>query len=201
MAARRTARSAFTLVEMLLVLAVLIAFTAIAWPSFQRLYGTQYLLEGAEHVRLQLASTRTRAIESGVVYQFRWEPDGRRYLSLPYEAELDLDPEGNVQGNLTGTLARRFVGELPAKLHFVGGRDSVGGQSLPPELFQSFPDADKLAGVAWSAPVLFQPDGSAADGELIVSDQTGREVALVLRGVTGGVSVNPLQQERRGRGK
>lgn len=200
MAARRMARSAFTLIEMLLVLAVLVAFTTIAWPSFQRLYATQYLLEGGELVRLQFASTRTRAIESGIVYQFRWEPDGRRYLSLPYEAELDLDPEGDVQGALTGTLTRRFVGELPEKLKFVGGADS-GGQSLPPELFESFPDSDKLAAVAWSAPVLFQPDGSAVDGELIIGDQSSRRVALVLRGATGAISVSPIQQERSGNGK
>lgn len=201
MTARRTIRSAFTLTEMLLVLAVLVAFTAIAWPSFQRLYGTQFLLEGAEEVRLQFAATRTRAIESGIVYQFRWEPDGRHFLSLPYEAELDLDPQGNAQGALSSTLTRRFVGELPEKLRFVGGGNDSGGQSLPSDLFQSFPDADKLAAVAWSAPVLFEPDGSAVDGELIVSDQTGRQVALVLRGVTGAVTVSPIRQEQSGHGK
>lgn len=202
MTARRKARSAFTLVEMLLVLAVLVAFTTIAWPSFQRLYATQFLLEGAEQVRLQFAATRTRAIESGIVYQFRWEPDGRRYLSLPYEAELDLpaEGEGETQEDLSGNVARRYVGELPEKLTFVGGKDA-GGQSLPTDLFASFPDADKLAAVAWSAPVLFQPDGTAVDGELIVGDLTGRNVALVLRGATGAVAVSPIQQELRTNGK
>lgn len=202
MTARRKARSAFTLVEMLLVLAVLVAFTTIAWPSFQRLYATQFLLEGAEQVRLQFAATRTRAIESGIVYQFRWEPDGRRYLSLPYEAELDLptEGEGEIQDDLSGNVARRYVGELPEKLTFVGGKDA-GGQSLPSDLFASFPDADELAAVAWSEPVLFQPDGTAVDGELIVGDLTGRNVALVLRGATGAVTVSPIQQELRTNGK
>lgn len=200
MVARRSSRAAFTMVELLLVLAVLVALVAITWPSFQRLYGDHTLLDGAEQARLQMAATRTRAIESGIAYQFRWEPSGRWFLSLPFEPELDAPAEGAAGDNLTTLTARNFAGELPETLSFISEQQGPVGESLPPELFSRFVEAEKLAAIGWSPAVIFLPDGSAVDGDLVIGDQQGRRISLTLRGVTGSVRVSPLRTEAAGNG-
>jgi hypothetical protein len=71
-----SARRGFTLFDL-----------SIAWPSVNWMYRRQRLEQGAELVRARLGSARVNAVETGLVYQFRFEPGGRRFLILPYDAE------------------------------------------------------------------------------------------------------------------
>lgn len=68
-------RSAFTLLELLLVLALIAAVAALAWPALDRPLATQRLRRAAEQVRMQLIKTRTKAISTGETFAFRYQPD------------------------------------------------------------------------------------------------------------------------------
>lgn len=198
-ATTRPRRRGYTLVELLLALAVLTVLAGVTLPSVLRLYADTQLNEAAEQVRSQLAGTRVRAVEGGLAYQFRFEPNGRSYVSVPFEREF----EGS-NANATGTggtagvgTFTRFAGKLPSGMHFTAcctGADSKGAP-LDSSAFGDLPDADELAGVDWSPAILFFADGSAVDGAFEVADARGLAIRLSVRGLTGGVKFGEPRTE------
>ncbi|RPI87424.1 MAG: hypothetical protein EHM42_05185, partial [Planctomycetaceae bacterium] len=135
---RTSGRWAFTLFEMLVVLSLIVAAVAISMPHVLRLADSQRLKQGAELVRIKLTSTRVYAIENGMPYQFRFEPDGQNYCILPGDGLNDASaPSGG------GSVRLPLVaGQLPGKTKFDKlpiGR--TGGGVIPETQFTSFPNA------------------------------------------------------------
>lgn len=203
-------RTGYTMFELMLVLAILAAAVAIAWPNVLRLNSQQKLLDSAEKVRAVAASARVHAIESGLVYQFRYEPGGRNFLVVPFEREFEaVNP--NTKG--TGTALGRFSkasGTLPERVTFIapklyGSTPSSGstlaasgtGQRLPSALLSGLANAGQLENVSWSGPVLFQPDGSASDMSLDLIDRYNQRITLKIRGITGAIGVSRIHREER----
>ena len=58
-------------------------------------------------------------------------------------------------------------------------------------------NAYELTQVAWSVPLTFQADGSTADSELAVVDARNKQMRLIVRGLTGGVVVTPMETRTR----
>lgn len=199
MRGRAQRRAGYTLVELLLALAVLAMLAGLTVPSALRLQADSQLSSAGELVRLQLAGSRMRAIESGLVYQFRYEPGGAYYVSLPYEREFE-----NSNLNATGTGGTvgvgkytRFAGKLPDGMTFAASSQASEskGVELSAEEFGELPNADDLAGVRWSAPILFVPDGAALNRAVTVTDRRGERLQLKVRGLTGATSVARLPGE------
>ena len=201
-------RTAFTMLELLLVLGVVAIILAVAWPNVLRLTGQQSLIDSSEKVRALAASARVHAIDSGLVYQFRYEPGGRHFVAVPFEREFEsVGP--NARG--TGTALGRFSkasGTLPEGVTFAaptllnsgnsGSASTTGlGQKLQATALSGLPDAGKLESISWSGPVLFQPDGSAGDAALDLVDRRNQRITVRIRGVTGAVSVSRLHQMER----
>lgn len=192
-----------TLLEVLLALGVLSILVALAWPSVLRLHGEQLLINAAEKVRSLVASARVHAIESGLVYQFRFEPEGNHFLVVPFEREFEsVDPR--TQGAGTAEGHGRFSkagGNLPEGVTFTmstvpNQQTATGtGQQISSDVLQGLPNADKLSAVSWSGPILFQPDGSSSDTELILRDRRQQRIVVRIRGLTGAVGVGRLQRE------
>jgi len=192
-------RSAFTLVEILLAIGVVSIILLIAWPNVLRLSSRQSLIDSADKVRALAASARVQAIESGLVYQFRYEPGGRHFVVLPFEREFESVSATTSAGKETGRYSKAS-GQLPEGVIFEAptllkpsstGETSAGpGQSLSSEALEGLPDASTLESVGWSGPVLFQPDGSAADATLALIDQRNQRISIRVRGVTGAVSAS-----------
>jgi prepilin-type N-terminal cleavage/methylation domain-containing protein len=184
------ARSALTLLEMLLVLAILGAALAILYPATERLYQTHRFQQAVEEVRGKLAATRVRAIDDGAAYQFRYEPDGRRLLVMAHRQKRSTtrQEEGNRESpSAAPLLPWRFSGELPKGMRF--GPTPAAGERVPRDRLASFPEGDDLSAALWSQPVLFFPDGSASDAEILLKDADGHAVRLAVRGLTGAASV------------
>lgn len=205
----QTVRAGYTLLEMLLVLTVVAVIIAVAWPNVMRLNGQQKLSESAEKVRAVVASARVHAIDSGLVYQFRYEPGGRHFLSLPFEREFEaVGPNSRGTGSALGRFSKAS-GMLPDGVKFAApklpGTNPSGnsalpaglGQKLPAELLSGLPDASKLESLSWSGPLQFQPDGSAADVTLDLLDKYNQRITLRIRGVTGSIGVSRIHQLER----
>ena len=201
-------RNGFTLLEVMLVLGVLAIFAGMTVPSVMRMFGQQKLTGAAERVRSAIASTRIRAIESGIIYQFCSETNGGRYVVVPFEPDHANSQAGGQGG--AATLLSRAAGRLPAGIVFssVSFRSSgasaattaVAGAShkLMPGSLDGLPNASELAGANWSTPVLFHPDGSAsADLEITVSDPKMQHIKLGVRAFTGAVSIERLVAGKR----
>lgn len=188
-------RSGFTLLELLLVLAVLVTVASITWPSMTRYLREQDIREGAEATRTAAASTRIKAIDTGLTYQLRYEPDGRRFVVIPF------DPPETIAASSTptdGSLSTFPVlsGRLAETCSFVLPEEAPPiAEALPSESFSMLPDAAELEATTWGPPILFYPDGTADDGQLRIINEDELRVDIDVRGLTGTASVGPLMQE------
>ena len=72
-------RSAYTLNEMLIVVALIGALTAMAFPMLRKPLAKHQLRAAAKLLRADLAHTRLEAIERGETLQFRYLPGGNAY--------------------------------------------------------------------------------------------------------------------------
>ncbi len=196
---RSQARDGFTFAELLLVLAILLIITVVVFPPVLRMMADQPLKEGAERARVQLATVRLKALDSSAAWQLRFEPGGRRYLWMPVETNSAAASTSSSAVTSPSNSGGPTVGELPKGINFSSDINGVPltSERLPQEVVVGLANAYELAQVGWSAPVTFQPDGSAVDSELAVIDARNRQVRLTVRGFTGGVTVSKIETRRR----
>ena len=72
-------RAGFTLLEMLIVAAVLAVMATMSWPALRSQLDKSQLRGAAKQIRDRLARTRLRSIETGEVLRFRYVPGGAAY--------------------------------------------------------------------------------------------------------------------------
>ena len=191
--------SGFTIAEILLVLAVLVVISGLIFPPVMRLMADQPLKEAAERARSQLANVRIRALDTNIAWQFRFEPGGSHYLWMPQESAASSTSTGSAAGSTGANNLGPQTSALPKGIVFASDVNGVafGVEHLPPELVMGSANAYELTQVSWSGPLTFQPDGSSADTELAVVDTRNRQVRLIVRGLTGGVSVARMETRQR----
>jgi prepilin-type N-terminal cleavage/methylation domain-containing protein len=175
---RRRSQRGYTLLELLLVLGILLVLAGLAFPGVMRIYGRHQFQTVVEDVRAHLAASRLRAIDTGVVYQFSYEPNGQRFSVTPFEAA-----EGNSLPTLEGTLPESFRFETTDNDQTSSTPQSITGASTT--------DASTMSN---EVIILFVPDGSATEAALDVVDEENRFVRLSVRGLTGAVTVGGVQQ-------
>jgi Tfp pilus assembly protein FimT len=210
----RGRRAAFTLVEMLMVLALLVAFAGMTIPSVMRMFNEQKLTAAAERVREAIASARFRAIETGLIYQFCCEANGGRYVVVPFETDHASAKGGTQTGPVV--LLPRASGQLSKGISLssaivtittnsatpgatpgsvIGGTTPVAATShrLPAGSLDGLPNASDLSSANWSTPILFHPEGSAnADIVVTVTDTRSQFIKLRVRAFTGAVAMERL---------
>ena len=69
---RVTRTNGYTLIELLVVLALLSVLAAFSWPAVRKLLTKATMRDAAKQVRIELARTRLRAIQTGMAQQFRY---------------------------------------------------------------------------------------------------------------------------------
>lgn len=191
-------RPGYTLVELTLVLAIIGALAAVAWPSVLRMQADHDLSAAAEQVRQQIGQARNRAIHAGLALQFRFEPKGRHFCVIPFEA----DPDSNIgaTGAAKPVPEKRFAGEVSKRIAFYLPTSDASAlppsQKVPEAAFQGLPNAGTLASVNWSGPLIFAADGTAADAMITLGDLRGHRVDITVRGLTGAAAVGPMRREK-----
>lgn len=176
-------RRGFTLFEVMIVLVLLSVVGALTIPTLNRLYAHHHLRQAVDLLGVRLSAGRVHSVETGLTYQFRYEPGGRRFLLVPFDQEPASAPGG--------PRATRIVGMLPAVCKFDGGQILADkGSAIPSEWLAGLPDAGEYTSASWSGPALFQPDGTATSMKLVVHGPKNESVELSLRGLTGAVTVS-----------
>jgi hypothetical protein len=189
-------RHAFTLLEVLLTLCLLVMLGALTWPSLSRPLANQRLRSAADQVRTGWARARVAAISSGRVYAFRYAPDSDRYsVRLFDSSEFSMEGEGTegstaVEGEAGG--AQGFVSpeqRLPEGVLFAAG-EKLPEANAAPLAAGSMPASED--GFAWAEPILFHPDGTTSTAQVRLVNEYGATVEVSLRGLTGLSTVGPL---------
>jgi prepilin-type N-terminal cleavage/methylation domain-containing protein len=193
---RRT--GGFTLVELLLVLAIMAAVGMMTWPSLRRSMADYRLRTAADTVRTELCIARIEAMQSGEKYTFACGTERDRFAILPDgEAEPDGSNENSrsnessaASGSTTGDSPSSAEKMLPEGIEFRSlsvneKTDATSGGGA----------ATMTADASLSSTISFYPDGTTSDARLTLGNEQGRTVELTLRGLTGAVTVGAVGVE------
>jgi prepilin-type N-terminal cleavage/methylation domain-containing protein len=191
-----------TLVELLLVLAILAAVAALTWPVVTKSFAGYRLRSAADTVRAKWCLMRVEAIRSGHTHSFRYTVAGARFRTEQYAdldsivpARAELSSGSGVQTDAVATTA------TPAAQHDEWALPE-GIVFFTADTADSPVDADdsslSLPGEAdWSDPILFRPDGTTSDAHLGLKNDRGAMMELTLRGLTGMVAVSDILDSQR----
>lgn len=188
-------RRGFTLLELLLVLAVMAVIAGISWPRMMRYMVENSLKQNVELVRRELAATRILAIESGLSYQFRYEPAKQTFVILPFDRPETLANEASAA---TPTKVKTVVGVVSSDCAFQPPRNTAGkmegGQRMDDAWLALLKNGAQYQDTIWSQPILFRPNGEGQDATLTIQDKVGNSILLKVRGLTGAVTVERLRR-------
>jgi hypothetical protein len=177
-------RRAFTLLELLLVLGMLVVLSGMAWPVLDRLLTSERLAKSADRMRAVWTTARGGAIESGRILAFRYEPDGARYR---LELKDETDESERAEEGLPSSVAKLPLEQtLPSGVRFVAQEDDEAKTEEPVEPAAS--DSPDQTDASLSEPILFFPDGTCSTARLTLRNDSGWRVEVQLRGLTGVVT-------------
>ncbi len=171
----RTPRPAFTLLEVLLVIAILVAIGAAAFPTLEGLYRDVREKAAADVVRAAWSEARARAIEDGRSYRFAVQPGTGNFRVAPDTSFSD------------GTL----VGDDEAPPY-------TQEEALPGSILFEVP-GDLPAEGGWTTVAIFNPDGTCnSDTEITLKTRDdGPAITVRVRAMTGAITVRNRAGEGR----
>ncbi|MFO0944691.1 MAG: prepilin-type N-terminal cleavage/methylation domain-containing protein [Planctomycetota bacterium] len=183
----------YTLLELLLTVAVLAALSAVLWPAVSAWQEGARLARAADDLRGLLTGLRVRAMEEGKQYVFSFQSGTGNYrvallTTDPNAPKVNLASDPTTPPGRATFDAANLIGEhaLEEKIAFA----SPAPQNAVQAIGQQFQVASANAqGQNWSA-VEFHPDGTTADAEFLLVDDADMAVTLRLRGLTGTVQVS-----------
>jgi type II secretion system protein H len=214
-----SAARGFTLLELMIVLAILAMLIAMVWPSLRRPVMRSVAQQAARQLVKDLARARMAAIDSGQIVALRFELGGTRYVVQLAESLGDSEetaPEITAEHD-AGNAA---VPDTPADFGFEAQLDEDVVFRDPSETDQNeFPTGSALgemlederketekvkplidnekAEQAFSTPVFFYPTGRAENAAFVLQGPDGYRVTVKLRGLTGAASIGPLEHTLR----
>jgi len=188
-----------TLFEVLLVLVLLVVMGSLAKPALEGTLASFRLQRGTDQVLSDWAKVRTRAIEDGQVYQFRFAQDSNEYRVDPWYAEESYQPStaGRADDEFADSsmsdfaeqnstknedkIEWQFKAKISDTVKFVSGQQAVvkPPDSREVETLASEDSTD------WSAPILFFPDGTTSEASLLLRGEKNRYQRATLRALTG----------------
>ena len=171
MTTRPARRPGYTLMEMLVVVAVLLIIGGVVLPTLSGLTGDTKVKGAADAVKARLMEARLNAMEQGRPYVFSISPDGLKMRVAPDDA---IEGEIGTDGQPLPTLVVNET--LPSEITLKLGQTNNG--TTPGTT------ADGNTRV-----VTFQPDGTCAEdlATLYVQEGGGTGMVVTVRGLSGAV--------------
>jgi prepilin-type N-terminal cleavage/methylation domain-containing protein len=202
---RRVARRrGYSLLEMIVVLAVVASFLAMTLPALFRPLGRAELCGAAKQVQAALLDARTRAVESGVAQEFCYEPGGRCYEILARRGYDDGGPAATPRAGAAETSLRptnsTALGPLRDVLAdgivFADPQNEMRAERLAPSPPADSPVVEEdVSGQRRITLVRFYPNGCGRNARLKLCVSTSWSIEILLRGLTGTVLVGEPRRE------
>ena len=216
------ARSAYTLLEMLIVCAILAAIAGLSWPTVRGSLAKGRLKKAASDFRTTLVRTRNDAIRKGSSLAVQYEMNGRRYRiqqqgGFTVEqgdesfAATDFNSTAVSTNDVTSQEdeAEWIEKELPEGVRFTSidndpldsenesfalSDNSITTEDTPSPAFNL--DSDAMESADWSDPIVFHANGRTENAALRLMNDRDFFIDLHLRGLTGIVTSTPPARMR-----
>ncbi|MCA9175553.1 MAG: prepilin-type N-terminal cleavage/methylation domain-containing protein [Planctomycetales bacterium] len=203
----------FTLMELLLVLAILVVAGAVTIPVAIGPLEGQRLLKAGDQVRAAFNRARVAAMRTGQIHFFRFQPNSNQYAIEALadgESMVEASAEVMMQFNGAGGAGGLSGGLVaPGAGGGVGSVDPLTGQpqalTLPENtMFVSVSNLAELKSarvlermqtmgdITLSEPILFYPDGTSSTTQLVLANPQEQFVVIRLRGLTGLAQLSGL---------
>jgi len=193
------ARRAFTLLEVLLTLCLLVILASMTWPALSRPLANQRLRKAADRVQMEWIRARVKAMSDGCIYLFRYVPQSDQYSLQSQLAPESMVGDGMGMNAGAGYAAGGSNGAAPceAQEHRLpeGIQFMLGDMAQDPraQATAAAPVAPADETAAWTAPIYFYPDGTTSTAMLRLANEYGFTIDVALRGLTGIPTVGPVQ--------
>ena len=191
---RHAVRRGLTLLEMMLVLAVLVTLSALTWPIIRGAFSGYRLRSAADDVRAAWGKAHIAAMNSGRPYLFRCQPQSGSYVVQPWTgaaADADAETEGASAGGVDPFVqcdagGKPIVRNLPDDVIFHAGDTKADTRA---QNVVGSDDGTQSGGGNWAPPILFYADGTTSDAQVQLMNKEGRILTLDLRGLNGASRV------------
>jgi prepilin-type N-terminal cleavage/methylation domain-containing protein len=185
-------RRGFTLLELVLVLAVVVMLAAIAIPSILPLYRQYRVAAAADSIKAALITARAQAVEDGQPYCLYIIPGKGNFRVAPenYTGGSNGPPAPDAAGN------QPYVAEdsLPQSIVFAEGDNAP----IPEDDEVTSLPSDQINSTQWKPVATLLPDGTAREDVVITLRTRGGAAMIVnLRGLTGAVTSRKPSAEGR----
>lgn len=193
----RAHRHAFTLIELILVLGVIVMIFSLAIPLATRALGTHALRQSADQVRVAMGQARVQAIKTGQIQALFFQIDSNWFNVAPFVHFAAQQAIAARQAQITARVARRDFDEnqLPMGIVFADGMTSNDGRSADAIIRSGAGGGGGGSGRGPGIkPILFYPDGTSQDARVFLKDDKENFTSVGLRGLTGIAKTVPVVQ-------
>ena len=178
-----------TLLELLLVLAVLVALASLSWATFRGPMETHRLRRSADAVCAAWSDARVQAMSSGQTRTFRYLLEGDQYfieaadpLSGGSQPAVDLGLSAGAEGAEAGAVGGAKL--LPSDIYFVEGTTVADVRA-----------DDGLGAVDQLPAIRFFSDGTTDSAAVVLGTPGGKRIMVELRGLTATATVGGVYHE------
>lgn len=178
-------RRAFTLLEMILVMTLIVILAALVVPSIRGFYKGEKLMAATDGVRAAAAQARLMAIDHGIPYRLSVVPGRGNYRAAP-----DTDEAwGSGQGGEFSTVEGVVPPDIALRVQTQGQTVNISEEGDVAAAFE----VGQVSADMWTTAAIFRPDGTAdRTVEIICSSAHSLPLSITLRGLTGTTSVRRL---------
>jgi prepilin-type N-terminal cleavage/methylation domain-containing protein len=169
-------RIGFTLLELIVVLAILVVVGAMSIPLLQGTLLSSRLQSGATQVRSAMANARVKSMTSGVPMILEYELETDRYKIKPASNFVD-ELEAS-----TGAAMNEELFVLPEGVKFLSVQTS---ESRPVDTSQTADQLGQGTITSSQSVIHFYPDGSCSTASIQIGNERDAKLVISLRGITG----------------
>ncbi len=181
-----THHRAFTLVEIMLVVALMVVIAFLALPILTNSFKYQRLKRAGDMVRTEMSKARVLAMMNEVEYSFVYFPETGQFFSAPFDQSAEYTLPTTQVDNAETIQPDFFDNRLPGGITF-----SAQGEITEDVRSQSVTDA--TSGGQASYQVLFYPDGTTQKATIYLKNARNEMVAVQLRSLTGVATVLEIE--------
>lgn len=191
---RRETHKAFTLLEVLLVIALLSMLAAFSWPLLGRAREAEELFESARRVKTLMQMCRARAMNESRRYRITFQTDGTLELRRqrdPLYAPQEFYRFRESWATASVLLERVWVEAL---LPLPDGPPPIDVEDALIEFEEFDEELIPITDLDRAFVLNFEPDGTSGSVRWLLRDLDGRGLEMTLDGRLGRVIAEPVER-------